>query len=74
MIGTNVIGGGDIDGVSPNLSAGWTVAGVGDYNDDGKADILLQNASGAVAEWLMNGTNVIGGGVIGTVSSPRSII
>jgi hypothetical protein len=33
--------------------------GVGDYNNDGKSDILWQNSSGAVAVWEMNGTNAI---------------
>ena len=29
--------------------------GVGDFNGDGKADILWQNDSGQAAVWLMNG-------------------
>jgi FG-GAP repeat protein len=38
--------------------------GVGDYNGDGRADILLQSSGGEVAIWEMNGTSIIGGGVI----------
>ena len=45
------------------------VAGIGDFDGDGKSDILFQNDSGA-AEWLLNGTIVTGGGGIGTVSAP----
>jgi hypothetical protein len=42
-----------------NMSANWTVAAVGDFNGDGKADIIWQdNATGAQTEWLMNGTRV----------------
>jgi hypothetical protein len=39
--------------------------GVGDYNRDHKTDILLQNDSGEIAIWEMNGTTVIGGGSLG---------
>ena len=31
-----------------------------DFNHDGRSDILWRQAGGAVAEWLMNGTQVIG--------------
>jgi FG-GAP-like repeat len=30
----------------------WTIAGVGDFDADGRADILWRDASGAVAIWL----------------------
>ncbi len=37
----------------------WHIMGTGDYNNDGKSDILWQNPSGAVAVWEMNGTSVL---------------
>ena len=51
-------------GIIGNLSLGavdtsWVIAKVGDFDGDGKIDILWRNtASGAVALWLMNGTTL----------------
>jgi hypothetical protein len=49
------------------LGAGWTLAGNGDFNGDSHADLLLQNGS-QLAEWLLNGATVIGGGGIGSLA------
>jgi FG-GAP-like repeat len=39
---------------------------VGDFNSDGKADLLWRNNNGAVTTWLMNGVSVIStAGLIG---------
>ena len=37
----------------------WSVAGIGDFNDDGRADILWRNSNGQLAEWLMFGSTIL---------------
>jgi hypothetical protein len=40
----------------------WQVQGLGDFNGDGRADILWRQAStGKTYVWLMDGAQVIGG-------------
>ena len=42
-------------GAPVSLGSSWALAEVGDFNGDGKADLLWCNSSGALAEWTMNG-------------------
>jgi serralysin len=62
MDGSTVKSGGDV-GANPGST--WHVQAAGDFNGDGKADILWQNADGTPAIWLMNGTSLIGGANVG---------
>jgi hypothetical protein len=55
MNGTSRIGGGSLG----NPGASWHALRAGDYNGDGRSDILFQNASGEVDVWLTSGTNVL---------------
>ena len=41
------------------------------FNGDGFSDILWQNTSGQAAVWEMNGTNIIGGALVGRQSRPE---
>jgi hypothetical protein len=42
----------------------------GDFNGDGKADILLQHDNGQVAIWMMDGFNVLAGANVGPNVGP----
>ena len=42
----------------------WDAVGTGDFNADGKADILWQNTDGTPAIWMMDGTTLTGMGVL----------
>lgn len=52
----------------------WGVAGTGDFNHDGKSDILWRGTDGSVAMWLMNGGAVTSGFTIGVVATAWSVV
>jgi len=59
---------------SRQLTSDWVIQDVGDFNADGKADILWRNSTtGEVVIWLMNGTTMTSSTSLGNVSSDWSI-
>jgi hypothetical protein len=43
-----------------SMGANWHVAAIGDFNKDGRSDVLWQSTSGDVDLWEMNGANLSG--------------
>lgn len=63
---TTAVGGLSISSVDTvsTLDLGWKFQRIGDYNGDGRADILWRNStSGSMVVWLMNGPSRTGGSV-----------
>jgi len=48
----------------------WTVEGTGDFDGDGKTDILWQLPDGRTCIWVMNGTNVLSQEFTSVIASP----
>ena len=67
--GTSQIPGGSVV-LSTNPGPSWNEIASGDFNGDGHADILWQNANGQTAIWDMNGPNLIGGGSVSLNAGP----
>jgi hypothetical protein len=49
-----------------NPGPNWQVKGSGDFNGDGKSDILWQGSDGTPAIWLMDGTHAMSVGAAGS--------
>jgi LmbE family N-acetylglucosaminyl deacetylase len=48
---------------------GWQIVGSGDFNRDGRRDLLWRHADGRLAVWLMNGLTLVSG----TALSPSAV-
>jgi len=52
----------------------WHVAGTGDLNGDGRADIVWVEAGGAIVVWEMNGTTITSSAVVGAVPAGWTLV
>jgi hypothetical protein len=49
---------------------GWIIKGSGDFNSDGKSDILWENVDGRAAVWLLDGFTILDARAVGGVPGP----
>ncbi len=56
------------------LTLDWHVEGVGDFNNDGKSDILLVNDSGALKLWEMDGATIAHNLNAGTLAATQHVV
>jgi hypothetical protein len=55
------------------LPASWTIVATGDFNGDGKSDILWRNSDRTVGLWFMNGTQVVSTSSFGVLPTSWTI-
>lgn len=63
----------DSAGAIGTASLDWQIAGLADFNGDGRADILWRRASGEVAVWFLDGATLIGSPTFATVGPEWTI-
>jgi hypothetical protein len=61
-------------GLKSHLAALGRTHETHDFNGDGMSDILWRQSSGALSQWLMNGTAIAGGGSLGTVTTDWVVV
>src|SRR3989449_106838 len=67
MNGLTIASEGSVNVVDP--VSGWQVQGIGDFDGDGRDDVLWRNlATGENYIWLMNGSTIASGGLLRTVA------
>ncbi len=56
-----------------NVPTAWSVAETGDFDGNGKGDILWHDTSGNTAIWFMNGATIASSALVATVPTSWSI-
>jgi hypothetical protein len=56
-----------------NVPTMWSVVGTGDFDGDGRSDIVWRDTSGNTSVWLMNGAAVSLSGGFGVVPTSWSM-
>jgi FG-GAP-like repeat len=72
MYGTSILNSSATYVATVPPSSTWSIVGTGDYNGDGKSDILWRDTAGDVAIWEMNGTSILNSSTTYVATVPPS--
>ena len=64
-----------LGGSAASPDSSWSVAGIGDFNGDGKSDVLWRNTNGSLIDWTMNGSQITSSQTVtlgGSAATPNS--
>ena len=56
-----------------NVPTTWSIVQTGDYNGDGKSDLLWRDTSGNTAIWFMNGLSVASSAGVGNIPTSWTV-
>jgi hypothetical protein len=56
-----------------NVSTIWSIIQIGDYDGDGKSDILWRDSNGNTSMWFMNGATITSSGSLGNVPTAWTV-
>jgi FG-GAP repeat len=56
-----------------SIASSWSIALTGDYDGDGKSDLLWRHTSGNTAIWLMDGEKVATSAGLGSISTSWTV-
>ena len=62
-----------LGGAAATPGTSWSIAGIGDFNGDGKADMLWRNTNGTLIDWTMNGSQITSAQQVTFGGSPVSL-
>ncbi len=61
MNGVDVMIESDYTSIHFGTDAPWKIKSTGDFNGDGKSDVMWSGDSGSISIWMMNGTEILAG-------------
>jgi uncharacterized repeat protein (TIGR01451 family) len=56
-----------------SMGTGWAIEDIGDFNHDGKADILWRHTSGLLHMWLMDGERIVDARSVASVGTDWTV-